>query len=291
MYVVKEDTALTIPIFAHDANGDPVTGLLTGDWTKRISTNSGSFADLVATITEMEGGFYQLILTSSHTDTAGLLTIYLTHASCEQVNLQFRVERRLLADLCWPTTSGQSLDVNPDGTCDPNLDNATGTLDKSQTTGFNDPSTASIAAAVWLNSSGSGIVTSLVSIAAGVTTAISAPSLALADYAPLTTTHGDALAASTALAVYTGVSTALSAYDAPTHGEMTAELAALNDITVAEILAATADGSLTVQDALKALIAYVRGRVVKSSTAFAYYSQTSTTLWVSNITSADRNIL
>ena len=149
MYVVKEDTALTIPIFAHDANGDAITGLLTGDWTKRISKASGSFGALTATITEMEGGFYQLILTSSHTDTAGLLTIYLTHASCEQVNIQFRIEPRLLADLAYPSTSGRAMDVNADGTVDPSFDTASGTLDKTQTTGFNDTSDTSVAAAVW----------------------------------------------------------------------------------------------------------------------------------------------
>jgi hypothetical protein len=49
-------------------------------------------------------------------------------------------------------------------------------------------------------------------INASLDAAISAASLALTAYAPLTTVHGDAIAASTALAAYTGVSVALTAY-------------------------------------------------------------------------------
>ena len=39
MYDIKQSTAVTVPFFAHDANGDPVTGLTDGTFTKRISKN------------------------------------------------------------------------------------------------------------------------------------------------------------------------------------------------------------------------------------------------------------
>ena len=51
MYVLKQSTAVTIPIFAHDANGDGVAGLLTGDWSaKRIRKEGGSWGAMTATI-------------------------------------------------------------------------------------------------------------------------------------------------------------------------------------------------------------------------------------------------
>jgi hypothetical protein len=91
MYPLKRNTAINIPFFAFDSNGNPVTGKVTGDWTKRISKGGGAFAALTATITEMEGGWYSLALTGAHTDTLGLLTVYLTCTGVLQVNLQVRV--------------------------------------------------------------------------------------------------------------------------------------------------------------------------------------------------------
>ena len=50
MYPIKQSTSLTVPFFAHDANGDAVTGLADGDFTKRISKGSGSFGAMTATM-------------------------------------------------------------------------------------------------------------------------------------------------------------------------------------------------------------------------------------------------
>lgn len=103
MYVIKQSTGLTVPFFAHDANGDGVTGLVDGGFTKRISKGSGAFGAMTVTITEMENGWYSFPLSSAHTDTSGLLTISFLHASIKSVNLQWRVEARLLDDLATPT--------------------------------------------------------------------------------------------------------------------------------------------------------------------------------------------
>jgi hypothetical protein len=74
---------------------------------------------------------------------------------------------------------------------------------------------------------------------------------------------------------------ALTAYDPPTKAELDSGLAALNDVSTAEvvtaILAATADGSLTVHDAFKDIIAYVRGAIAKSSDDYAYKNQAGAT--------------
>jgi len=91
MYAVQQSVALTVPVFAFDSAGDPVTGKVTGDWTKRISKASGAFAAMTVTVTEKEGGWYDVVMTTSHTDTLGLLTVYLTATGVKQINLQWMV--------------------------------------------------------------------------------------------------------------------------------------------------------------------------------------------------------
>ncbi|HXH12340.1 MAG TPA: hypothetical protein VNP04_21550 [Alphaproteobacteria bacterium] len=115
MYPIKQNTAITVPFFVHDANGDGVTGLVDSGFTKRISKNGGAFAAMTVTISELENGWYSLPLDTGHTDTLGLLTISISHASAKRVNLQFRVHARLPDDLAFPATSGRSLQVEADG--------------------------------------------------------------------------------------------------------------------------------------------------------------------------------
>jgi hypothetical protein len=113
MYPVKQSTALTVPVFAHDANGDAVTGLVDAGFTKRISKNGAAFAAMTVTITEMENGWYSVPLSTTHTNTTGVLSITLTHASCKQINIQLRVHANLLDDLS-TATNLQTVDDNVD---------------------------------------------------------------------------------------------------------------------------------------------------------------------------------
>lgn len=99
MFEVKQSTALDILFFAHDANGDAVTGKADGDFTKRISKNAAAFAAMTVTITERENGWYHLQLSTTHTDTLGVLTLTFTATGIKQVNLQFRVAARITDDL------------------------------------------------------------------------------------------------------------------------------------------------------------------------------------------------
>ena len=99
MYPLKQSTVITVPMFVHDSNGDAVTGLVDGGFTKRFSKNGGAFGAMTLTITEMENGWYSVPISASHSDTLGVLTITFTHGSAKQVNLQFRVEAKLVADL------------------------------------------------------------------------------------------------------------------------------------------------------------------------------------------------
>lgn len=128
MYPIKQSTAITVPFFAHDANGDAVTGLIDGGFTKRFSKNGAAFAAMTVTITEMENGWYSIPLSTAHSDTLGLLTILFTHASAKQINLQFRVHARLPDNLAFPTVSGRSVDTLATGEVGLDLGNVAGVL-------------------------------------------------------------------------------------------------------------------------------------------------------------------
>jgi len=99
MYPLKQSTAITVPFFAHDVNGDAVTGLVDGDFVKRISKNGAAFGAMTVTITEMENGWYSLPVGVGHSATRGVLSMTFTSGTIKQVNLQFRVNARLLDDL------------------------------------------------------------------------------------------------------------------------------------------------------------------------------------------------
>jgi hypothetical protein len=105
---------------------------------------------MTVTLTEMENGWYSVPITATHTNTLGMLSITLTHSSIKQVNLQFRVEARILDNLAYPTVSGRSMDVAGTGEVGLDFGNTIGTLAKTtHITGFNDPTAATIADAVF----------------------------------------------------------------------------------------------------------------------------------------------
>jgi len=95
MYPLKQSTTITVPFFVHDANGDAVTGLTDGSFTKRISKDGTTWAAMTVTIAEEENGWYTAPFSTSHTDTLGILTVVLTNAGAKQVNLQFRIDANL----------------------------------------------------------------------------------------------------------------------------------------------------------------------------------------------------
>jgi len=120
MYPLKQSTALTVPFFAHDANGNGVTALVDGGFTKRISKNGAAFGVMTVTVTEMENGWYSIPVDTGHSDTLGLLSISISNASCQRINLQFRVHVRLPDDHAFPATSGRSMVVDAAGLVDAN---------------------------------------------------------------------------------------------------------------------------------------------------------------------------
>lgn len=115
MYPTKQSTALDVLFFAHDANGDAVTGKVDGDFTKRISKSGAAFAAMTVTVAERENGWYQVQLSTTHTNTLGVLSVTFTASGIKQVNLQWRVHTRIPDDLAFPATTGRSILVETDG--------------------------------------------------------------------------------------------------------------------------------------------------------------------------------
>lgn len=115
MILIKQSTAFDDEFFLHDANGDAVTGKVDGDFTKRISKAGAAWGAMTVTITERENGWYHYQISTSHSDTLGLLCITFTVSGGKQVNIKYRVHVRLPDDLAYPATSGRSLQVEADG--------------------------------------------------------------------------------------------------------------------------------------------------------------------------------
>jgi hypothetical protein len=98
MISLKRSTALPIAFVALDSSGNPVTGKVDGDFTKRISKNGGAFGAMTVTITEMENGWYSMTLSAAHTDTLGVLSINLSAAGIVPSRLQYRVHSAITDD-------------------------------------------------------------------------------------------------------------------------------------------------------------------------------------------------
>ncbi len=100
MYPLKQSAALAVLFWAQDEEGDPVTGLSDGDWTKSISKNGvASLSSMTVTVTEAGKGWYGISLSGSHTDTNGVLSLSFEATGVKQVNMQFRVSPYLVDDV------------------------------------------------------------------------------------------------------------------------------------------------------------------------------------------------
>lgn len=95
MFDIRQSAVYDFLFFAHDANGDAVTGKIDSNFTKRISKNAAAFAALTITITERENGWYHVQLSTAHTNTLGQLSVTFTATGVKQINYQFNVSRML----------------------------------------------------------------------------------------------------------------------------------------------------------------------------------------------------
>ncbi len=101
MYPLKQNAAISILFWAGDISGVAVTGKTDGQWTKSISKGgtTGALSAMSVTVSECSKGWYAFTLSSSHSDTLGVLSMSFECSGVLQVNLQFRVHANLPDDL------------------------------------------------------------------------------------------------------------------------------------------------------------------------------------------------
>lgn len=91
--ILKQSTATTIDVFMIDSSDhlSGVTGL--SSLTIYMAKEGDSFVSVTPTVTEKGYGWYQLALTSSHTDTVGNLLFHITSGSVVDANdVQYIIE-------------------------------------------------------------------------------------------------------------------------------------------------------------------------------------------------------
>lgn len=85
-------------------SADHVTGLTGATLTITASKDGGAFASISPTVTERGNGWYNIALTTAHTDTLGDLALHVTATSADPSDLACRVSARVVDDVL-PTAS------------------------------------------------------------------------------------------------------------------------------------------------------------------------------------------
>ena len=88
--MLKQSTARNLMVFL-TASSDHVTGLTGATLTITASKNGAAFASITPTVTERGDGWYNLALTTAHTDTLGDLVLHITAASADPIDLREQV--------------------------------------------------------------------------------------------------------------------------------------------------------------------------------------------------------
>jgi Rieske Fe-S protein len=130
----KKNTAFEVIFPIYDADGDLVSGAASLD--SEVSIDHGTFTDVSpgeATEIATSSGIYYLALSSDEMNGDRIATITKTSSSGAKtaVNVMYTSTRQL-DDLCFPTTSGRSIDVEATGEVGINLDNVVGTLNNAE---------------------------------------------------------------------------------------------------------------------------------------------------------------
>jgi hypothetical protein len=97
MSLLKQSTARNKMIFMVDET-DHVTGLAGLTLTITASKDGAAFASISPTVTDRGNGWYNIALTSSHTDTLGDLALHVTSTGADPLDLQYDVVKYLNGD-------------------------------------------------------------------------------------------------------------------------------------------------------------------------------------------------
>lgn len=103
MRQLKQSTAANVMVFM-TGSADHVTGLTGATLTITASKDGGAFASISPTVTERGNGWYNIALTTAHTDTLGDLALHVTATSADPSDLACRVSARVVDDVL-PTAS------------------------------------------------------------------------------------------------------------------------------------------------------------------------------------------
>ena len=95
--MIKQSTTRNLMVFLTDST-DHVTGLTGATLTISLSKNGAAFASISPTVTERGNGWYNVALTTSHTDTLGDLVLHITAASADPIDLREQVFALLPGD-------------------------------------------------------------------------------------------------------------------------------------------------------------------------------------------------
>ncbi len=90
MRLLKQSTARDIVVFLVDST-DHVTGKTGATLTITASKNGDAFASISPTVTERVNGWYEVALTSSHTDTLGDLALHITATGADPIDTVMQV--------------------------------------------------------------------------------------------------------------------------------------------------------------------------------------------------------
>ena len=103
MRLLKQSTAANVMVFMTDS-ADHVTGKTGLTLTITASKDGAAFASISPTVTERGSGWYNLALTTSHTDTLGDLAVHVTASGADPTDFLCRVSAQVVDDVL-PTAS------------------------------------------------------------------------------------------------------------------------------------------------------------------------------------------
>jgi len=98
MKTLKQSTAYNLMVLMIDS-ADHIAGKAGLTLTITASKNGAAFANITPTVTDRGSGWYNLALTTSHTDTLGDLAIHVTGTGADPVDISLQVFARVSDDL------------------------------------------------------------------------------------------------------------------------------------------------------------------------------------------------
>jgi hypothetical protein len=217
------------------SSSDHVTGVAGATLTITASKDGAAFASITPTVTDRGSGWYNLALTTAHTDTLGDLALHATAAGCDPSDL-------LLDIVAYNPEDAAGLGLS-------RLDATVGsrsTLTQAQIVSDATPFLGASIATI------KGKTDNLPSDPASTGDVTGAQSAIQGDIAALNdVSTADLLAQAGA---------ALTTYAPATPADVTAALATLNDISVGDILAAVVEGTVTLEELLRIMLAALAGK-------------------------------